>query len=194
MKDASSPNAAQIPREERSGFRRAAQTPRKRLKFSVLKNSSQLSVLSSQKTQERTVLRWLKFNLVGLIGIGVQLAALAVFRSLLQLNYLLATALAVETAVLHNFLWHQRYTWADRGTAGPGQSLLRLAKFNASNGAVSILANIGLMRVLVGEFGVNYVVANLMAITVCSILNFLLSDRFVFERESEAGNPIGVPR
>jgi len=156
--------------------------------------SSQIPVLSSQKNRNHTFLRWLKFNLVGLIGIGVQLAALAVFRSLLQLNYLLATALAVETAVLHNFLWHQRFTWVDRGTAGPAQALLRLAKFNASNGAVSILANLALMRVLVGDLGVNYVVANLIAITACSIANFLLSDHFVFERESEAGNPIEVPQ
>jgi putative flippase GtrA len=185
MKGGDSPKDDQIPREERSGFRRAAQTPRKRLKFPVL---------SSQKNRNHTFLRWLKFNLVGLIGVGVQLAALAVFRSLLQLNYLLATALAVEIAVLHNFLWHQRFTWVDRASTGPMQALLRLVKFNASNGAVSILANLVLMRFLVGELGVNYVVANLVAITVCSILNFLLSDRFVFERESEAGNPIGVPR
>jgi putative flippase GtrA len=156
--------------------------------------SSQFAVLSSQKNPNHTFPRWLKFNLVGVIGIGVQLAALAVFRSFLQLNYLLATALAVEGAVLHNFLWHQCFTWADRGSAGPAQSLLRLAKFNASNGAVSILANLVLMRVLVGEFGVNYVAANLMAITACSVVNFLLSDRVVFEREPEVGNLGPVPR
>ena len=156
--------------------------------------SSQFPVLSSQKNPNHTFLRWLKFNLVGFIGIGVQLAALAVFRSLLQLNYLLATALAVETAVLHNFFWHQRFTWVDRTSTGPMQALLRLVKFNASNGAVSILANLVLMRVLVGEFGLNYVVANLMAITACSIVNFLLSDRFVFEREPEIGNLTQVPR
>jgi putative flippase GtrA len=157
--------------------------------------SSQFPVLSSPKNQDRqTFLRWLKFNLVGGIGIVVQLAALAVFRSLVHLDYLPATALAVETAVLHNYLWHQRYTWADRGTAGPAQSLLRLAKFNAGNGAVSILANLALMRVLVGALGLNYVVANLMAITACSLVNFLLSDRFVFERDPEAGNLAQVPR
>lgn len=149
---------------------------------------------SHQKNRNHKFFRWLKFNLVGFIGIGVQLAALAVFRSLLQMNYLLATGLAVEIAVLHNFLWHQRYTWADRGTAGLGQSLLRLAKFNASNGAVSILANLGLMRVLVGQFGVNYVVGNLIAIALCSIVNFLLSDRFVFGGPTEVGNLTQVPR
>jgi putative flippase GtrA len=131
-------------------------------------------------------LRWLKFNFVGGIGIGVQLAALAVFRSLVHLDYLLATALAVETAVLHNFLWHERFTWADRSTSGLTPSLIRLAKFNASNGVASILGNLLLMRLLVGELRLNYMAANLIAISVCSLLNFLLSDRFVFERKANA--------
>jgi len=126
-------------------------------------------------------LRWLKFNFVGAIGIAVQLAALALFRSALHLNYLLATPLAVEAAVLHNFLWHERFTWADRPAARLTHSLARLARFNASNGGVSILGNLLLMRLLVGEFRLNYFAANLTAITVCSLVNFLLSDRFVFD-------------
>lgn len=65
----------------------------------------------------QTFLRWIKFNTVGAIGIGVQLAALAILRSRLKLNYLLATGIAVEIAVLHNFVWHERFTWADRPAA-----------------------------------------------------------------------------
>ena len=65
-----------------------------------------------------TAIRWLKFNLVGGIGIAVQLLALVLLKTGLHLNYLVATALAVETAVIHNFLWHERFTWADRAGAG----------------------------------------------------------------------------
>ncbi len=127
--------------------------------------------------------RWLKFNFVGGIGIAVQLAALGILRSGLHVNYLLATALAVETAVIHNFLWHERYTWVDRPSLSLRYSLLRLVKFNVSNGAVSLLGNLVTMRLLVGEFHLNYVAANLAAIAVCSLVNFLLSDRLVFQRE-----------
>jgi putative flippase GtrA len=127
----------------------------------------------------------MKFNAVGGIGIGVQLAVLAVFRSRLRLDYLLATGLAVEIAVIHNFLWHERYTWPDRPARGPVQSLVRLAKFNASNGAVSIVGNLVLMRLLVGEAKFNYVVSNLVAIVICSLVNFLLGDRFVFDAETK---------
>src|SRR5207237_8971860 len=61
-----------------------------------------------------TAARWLKFNAVGGIGMLVQLGTLAVLTNGLRVNYLLATALAVEAAVIHNFLWHERFTWADR--------------------------------------------------------------------------------
>jgi len=148
-------------------------------------SSSQFSVLGSQRERSRTFLRWIKFNAVGGIGIGVQLAALAVFRSLLKLDYLLATGLAVEIAVIHNFLWHERYTWKDRPATRPVQSLLRLAKFNASNGAVSIVGNLLLMRLLVGELKFNYVASNVIAIVVCSLVNFLLGDRLVFEAKAK---------
>ena len=148
-------------------------------------NSSQFPVLSSQRDRHRTILRWIKFNAVGGVGIGVQLAVLAVSRSWLRLDYLLATGLAVEIAVVHNFLWHERYTWADRPAARAMQSLVRLAKFNASNGAVSMLGNLGLMRLLVGEVKFNYVVSNLIAIVVCSLVNFLLGDRFVFAAQEK---------
>jgi putative flippase GtrA len=139
-------------------------------------------------------MRFLKFNLVGALGIAVQLGALALLRSGLHLDYLLATALAVETAVIHNFLWHERFTWRDR-TGGPGsrprvsdanlgysRSFARLACFNLTNGAVSIAGNLVLMRALVGTFRLNYLIANLAAVTVCSAANFLLSDKIVFVR------------
>src|ERR1700675_3351248 len=134
----------------------------------------------------QSLFRWMRVNAVCGIGLVVQLAALAVLRSWLKADYLLAAGLAVEIAVVHNFLWHERYTWADRPATRPMESLVRLAKFNASNGAVSIVGNLGLMWLLVGEMKVNYVAASLIAIVVCSLVNFLLSDRFVFEGENAA--------
>ena len=50
--------------------------------------------------------RWLKFNAVGVLGAGVQLCVLAALHRW-GVHYLLATALAVESAVLHNYLWHR---------------------------------------------------------------------------------------
>ena len=41
----------------------------------------------------------------------MQLLILLVLKTGLGFNYLVATALAVEGAVVHNFLWHERFTW-----------------------------------------------------------------------------------
>jgi len=125
------------------------------------------------------MIRWLKFNLVGGIGIGVQLAVLAALKGGLHLNYLLATTLAVEAAVIHNFFWHERFTWKDREKIT--SPFARFAKFNLSNGLLSILGNLLLMRVFAGLFHLNYLAANLIAITLCSLANFMVSDRFVFQ-------------
>ena len=152
-------------------------------------NSSQFPVLSSQRDRHRTFLRWIKFNAVGAGGIVVQVAVLSVFRSRLKLEYLLATGLAVEIAVIHNFLWHERFTWADRPATRWVHTLFRLVKFNASNGAVSMVGNLGLMRLLVGEVKFNYVAANLVAIVLCSLVNFLLGDRLVFDAEANSAAP-----
>lgn len=125
-------------------------------------------------------LRWLKFNAVGAAGIVVQLAALGILVTGCGVNYLLASVLAVETAVLHNFFGHQRFTWADRPGSGLRGTLLRLLRFNLTNGALSVLGNLVIMRLLVGRFHVNYMLANLVTIAVCSIANFLVSHRFVW--------------
>ena len=134
--------------------------------------------MSPRENLERTGLRWLKFNAVGAGGILVQLVALSMLKSGLRLDYLQATAVAVEAAVIHNYFWHERFTWADRAGAN---SWIRFAKFNLTTGLFSILGNVLVMRVLVGGAHLNYFVANLLTIATCSIVNFLVSDRFVFE-------------
>ena len=130
------------------------------------------------------LLRWLKFNLVGGIGIAVQFAALLLLKGVFHLHYLAATALAVETAVVHNFVWHEQFTWSDRVKTSWRRSLPRFARFNLTTGAVSILGNLALMRVMVGYGGMNYLIANALAIALCSLVNFLVSEEWVFE-ESE---------
>ena len=124
--------------------------------------------------------RLAKFSIVGGIGVLVQLSVLWFLTGGLHWNYLFATVAAVEAAVVHNFLWHERFTWADRGGLGGRASLRRFAAFNLSNGAISILGNVLLMKVQVDFLQVNYLAANGIAIVACSAGNFLVSDWWVF--------------
>lgn len=121
--------------------------------------------------------RFAKFSAVGAGGVIVQTVTLALLLGLGGMHYLPATALAVEASVLNNFVWHRRWTWADRPRSRVALTLLR---FNATNGAVSIIGNLIVMFILVGALKLNAFASNLITIMVCSLINFALADRVVF--------------
>ena len=128
------------------------------------------------------VRRWTMFNSVGLMGVLIQMSTLAGLTGWLGMHYLVGTALAVEVAVLHNFFWHERWTWSDRRGQGSESVWKRLARFHLANGAISIGGNLTLMRLFVGICSMNCTLANAVSIAICSFINFLASDRFVFRK------------
>ena len=123
--------------------------------------------------------RWCVFNAVATLGFAVQLAILAGLVRL-GFHYLPSTVVAVEAAVIHNFLWHRRWTWSDRTQPYAWQS--RFWRFQLLNGAVSVLGNLVVMTILVDGGHVPLVAANALAVSICGLVNFMLSDRLVFLR------------
>ena len=94
------------------------------------------------------------------------------------MNYLIATVLAVEAAILHNFVWHERWTWADRLVRAEGETtpsrasrVARLLRFNGIAALVSIGGNVTLMSLLV---------AMALAVAALSAVNFACADRLIF--------------
>lgn len=112
------------------------------------------------------------------MGMVVQLVALALINRWTGGHYLVASAVAIELAVLHNFVWHVHYTWCDR--RDDPAVLSRLLRFHLSNGLVSIVGNLVLMRVLVHELRLPVLVANEIGILCCSLLNFCLGNLWTF--------------
>ena len=95
------------------------------------------------------VSRAARFVWVGVGGFVVQGLALHGLAAA-GLPYPLATALAVEAAILHNFLWHERWTWADRveAAAAPARQRPRerwpgSSASTAPTALVSIGGNVG---------------------------------------------------
>lgn len=126
--------------------------------------------------------RWAAFYSVGGLGFLVQLASLYALVEGLGLHYLAATMIAVEAAILHNFVWHEHWTWADRRQDARGGLPGRLFRFHLANGAVSMAGNLISMKILVGFCGMNCLLANGIAAAASSVLNFLAGDLFVFPR------------
>ena len=80
--------------------------------------------------------------------------------------------------MVHNFVWHELFTWAERGAENVA---IRFLKFNLTAGMFSILGNLVMMALFVDLAKMNYLLANLATIAVCSLCNFAVSDRFVFQ-------------
>jgi len=128
------------------------------------------------------MIHFIRFNVVGAFGFALQSGALFALGHLAHpVNYLAATAAAVELAVLNNFVCHQLWTWNDRPSATVAETLRRLAKFNLTNGLVSLAGNLILMSLLVGRLGVPVAPAYLVSVATCSIFNFVLADRIAFQ-------------
>src|SRR6266498_2157707 len=96
------------------------------------------------------MLHWIKFNLVGVVGFVLQSSALFILtHTAPRFSYHAATAVAVELAVLNNFVWHQRWTWCDRPTTTEKGTLRGVAEFHIT----TVMGLVGRSLVLIGLSG-----------------------------------------
>ncbi len=124
--------------------------------------------------------RFGRFNLVGLLGAAWQLLLLWLLTKCFHMPGLAAAPLAVEIVILHNFLWHERFTWSDRPLQTMRQRIIRLARFHLGNGVISLLGNTVLTYCFVDRLNAPLLPSAMGAITVCSLANFLIADRWVY--------------
>jgi putative flippase GtrA len=121
-----------------------------------------------------------KFNLVGLLGAALQLLLLYVLTKCIHMSAFAATPVAVEIVVLHNFAWHERFTWRDRQLKNIRQRSARLLRFHAGNGLTSLLGNTMLAYFLVERLNAPVLPSAMGAIVICSLINFFVADRWVY--------------
>jgi putative flippase GtrA len=133
-----------------------------------------------------------RFVVVGALGFVVQLA---IFRMLSRLGvpWFFATVAAVECAILHNFTWHRAWTWRHRGGADRLASwFVSLLKFNAGAATTSIAGNVGVMAIVLALTPLEPIVANVVAVAIMSVANFLLADRWVFGKKAAVVGTLGL--
>lgn len=123
--------------------------------------------------------RFFRFNAVSAAGFAVQLATVILCTWWLAMPAVAATAAGVAAALVHNFIWHWRWTWVDR-PAYRGGWLGAFLRFVAANGVVSFAGNVAIVTTLTQATGLDAVSANVAAVAACGLLNYQLGDRVVF--------------
>lgn len=155
--------------------------------------AERLVALLPARLQPMAHWRFIKFGLVGASGTVINIAVLYAAQEFLllqiadfheRLNY--SIAIAITLATINNFYFNRRLTWRDRQyEASPGVTVL-FFKYVAAAG-VSIAIQSVLTKWL--SLFLYYIFANLVAIGVSSIFNFVANDKLTFRRSGGKGAP-----
>jgi dolichol-phosphate mannosyltransferase len=163
--------------------------------------------MSDTSLPQRTVLatlhwlekyRYIKFGIVGASGTVVNLLVLHLGHEYLFTAIepagskpYASLALAITLATLNNFTWNRLWTWSDRvraealihadnaGRPGPVHLVREFGKYAAASGFGSGLQYL-LTLLLSGAM--DYRLANIIAIVLASVSNFLANDKWTFKR------------
>jgi len=120
---------------------------------------------------------FIKFSIVGAIGVVVNEGLLIVIRSM-GVYYLTAGAVAIEISILSNFVLNDLWTFRDRRS---GNAAVRLVKFNALMLAGLVL-NLAVLYAGVDYLGMAPEVANLVGIGAAFVLRYVLSVKYAWMR------------
>ena len=153
----------------------------KKMKFSLPVAIAYLSMLVRLARY-----RPLKFLIVGLIGVGVNegiLALLHIYYPVLEI----ISPIAIEVSILSNYLLNALWTFSDRSTkVGKFNSFstYEMVKYNiVALGGLAI--NLGVL-LLLSNYGVQYLEANLVGIILGFIVNYMGSEKIVWKYSSKS--------
>jgi len=116
----------------------------------------------------------IKFGLVGLSGIVVNMGVLWYLTEFVGLFYLVSSLFAIELSILNNFVWND--LWTFKGTRQPWLSSRwhRIISFHVVS-AGGLVINMGVLYFLTSIVGVYYLTSNIIGIMVGFGWNFLLN-------------------
>jgi len=123
--------------------------------------------------------RFVKFCIVGALGVGVNMGLLYALTELAGLYYLVSSAIAIECSFISNFILHELWTWRGVGEPGASHRLKRLAKFHVVCG-IGLGINLSLLYILTEYLDIYYILSNLIAIGVVTLWNFRWSSKWTW--------------
>ena len=143
-------------------------------KLNVRQQIDYLKHVYSLIRRKGELLRFVKFCLVGLSGVLVNVGLLWLLTEFAGLFYLVSAAISIETSIISNFALNDYFTFSDRRLPGVKSFLGRLLKFNLVSLA-GLAINMGVLGLLTQIFGIYYLLSNLCGIAVAILWNYLVN-------------------
>lgn len=142
--------------------------------------------------------RYVRFGLVGASGTVVNLAVLYTAHEFLfsameppGSKPYVSLALAIGLATINNFTWNRLWTWSDRlhATSVQHEEGVSLRRLLGQLGQYATASWLGIalqygLTLWLSHF-LHYLLANVIAIVIASISNFLTNDRWTFRHRNQ---------
>jgi dolichol-phosphate mannosyltransferase len=126
---------------------------------------------------------WMKiirFGLVGLSGIFVNMGFLYALTEIAGLYYLISAAIAIELSIVNNFVWNDVWTFKSPRDLRFGRRIQRFASFQAVS-VGGLIINMAVLYVLADIAGVYYLAANLVGIFVAFAWNYMVNRHYTWK-------------
>jgi len=134
-----------------------------------------------QRARLSMLFRGGKFMAVGWLGMLVNSAVLFTLKGGLHVPLIPASMIAIEVAIIHNFIWHRQWAWAERNNGHKKSFFRQLLLYNAATGAVDFSVNISVLWSLSTFLNVHYMLANIVGMCAGPFVKFWLNDKIIFK-------------
>jgi dolichol-phosphate mannosyltransferase len=123
----------------------------------------------------------MKFGIVGISGIVVNLCILYLLVQYLHTYDLLASGIAIELSILNNFIWNDLWTFQAVKNQLYSSRWHRLAAFNVIS-AGGVVINLGIFYFLTRGFAVYYLFAQFIGILIAFVWNFFVNRNLTWKK------------
>jgi len=121
---------------------------------------------------------FIKYSLVGISGVFVNLGLYTLLTRYYEVSELLAPLISIETALISNFILNNFWTFGKRTTHS--RIRVKFLKFHLASG-FSALINYSVFLALFLVFQLHDILANLLGIALAAIVNYLINSNWTWK-------------
>lgn len=119
--------------------------------------------------------------MVAWTGTVVNIFFLWLFHGHLEIPVLIASAMAIEIAILNNYTLNYFITWRDKVTPSIGGYFRLLIRFNIIIASIDFVIRLSILYALVNFVGVNYLIADMIGMLITPFVKFTANHSIIFQ-------------
>ena len=122
---------------------------------------------------------FIKYSLVGLSGVVINLGLYALLTRYFELSQLIAPIISIESALVSNFILNNYWTFGRRFSVS--RIRVKFIKFHLVSGLAAII-NYLIFLILLLSFGMYDIYANLIVIAIAAVFNYLINTNWTWKK------------